>query len=71
MIVFKYAYTAPRALDRHLQGDWYSVTDSQGEVVAYLIRRGGGDWVALAEEGGQAVGYSRLNALEKAGVPVR
>jgi hypothetical protein len=64
---YKYSWCEPRALDRHLQGDWYHVTDAVGETVAWVIRRGPHDWVALLDdEGGEFAADSRVKALRKA-----
>lgn len=67
---YKYSWCEPKALERHLQGDWYHVTDVNGESVGYVIRRASRDWVALLvtdTEGGQAEGSGRRDAMKKAG----
>lgn len=66
---YKFSWCEPRALESTLQGEWYHVTDVNGESVGYVIKRGERDWVALAEDfGGHGKGRTRKAAMQKVGL---
>jgi hypothetical protein len=66
---YKFSWCEPRALDRHLQGDWYHVTDVNGESVGYVIKRRRKYWVLLLEDrGGQWHAPSRKAVMQAAGL---
>lgn len=49
-----------------MMGDWYHVTDVNGEHVAYVVKRGPREWYAHAKDGTRHVAATRGAAVTKA-----